>query len=213
MDALADLVRYSADQDDLKAYLGSYRIGLDGNFPWHDLIQLPHHVLEEAHQLPSDLLEELMEEARRISEMAQDGAHLALHALVDDKKHFESLQSQFDRSRWMLAHEPKNFAKAEAYFAFTKVQGKVSRCQAYEGVKGLTVAQVKSLENQFVQALRRSLPGGKKIWLETFGHVGVDKSIQITLYKEHLPIKEPAFKGDLLTWRKRVSCLQLHHFL
>ncbi|WP_281648149.1 hypothetical protein [Parendozoicomonas sp. Alg238-R29] len=204
MDALEELIRLSEDKDGFQRYLGYHHTSLADPEIWDGASSPEIKVVEAASDLPDKQLSELLDEAHRIAHMASSGPHHALAVLFHDDTTFHSIGCQFDRSRWAFENHDERFAAAEAYYDFSEVYGMPSRCQTFEGVPGLTKAELVVRDGEFVRNLQTMLALSENFSIRVHDKVGVEKCIQMTLYLEDLPVSELAFQkgklGSLKRW-------------
>jgi hypothetical protein len=129
-----------------------------------------------------------LNEADRISAMADEAGQTALFEFCENPDQLGSLKNGYARAAWMHAHETKAFQRAEEA-RFTDEHRRGRQWEGYVGQPGLAVSTAADTVERFKTGIREAL-GSQNVHVDIFDRQRTSFSgnkysiVQITVYRE-----------------------------
>jgi len=193
----------------LREFFTSHAVDLPPAVNWaapeQDVIQ---SLLQAVDEMDDTTLARVINDAERVTNMADEAGQTALYSVIEDRARLDSLGNAYDRVQWMFRNDPTGFLRAEEV-RFTDERRRGRMWDGFIGTPNVALQRDAEAVAAFEKAVRERF-ASNNVHIDIFDRhrpmfEGEDcELVQVVVYREGLPDDDLAFdEHGKLTRRPR----------
>ena len=194
----------------LRVYFERAGIEIPANIDWDSPEpEIVRPLLRAVDEMNETQLARMMNDAERVTNMADEAGQTALYSVVEDRTRLDALGNAHDRALWMFLNDPDGFLRAEEV-RFTDERRRGRMWDGFIGTPNVALQRDAVAVTAFETAIRERFTSNN-VHIDIFDRYrptfdGEDCAlVQIVIYREGLPDDDLAFddQGSLVRRTRR----------